>query len=137
MGIGVKKIRSTAMQLLKSHRWEGNIRELENLVRYLLVVTDGEYIEPQDLPGNFNPSDEAHAIPLKPTTLANSSTNALENTNAEEASLFGDKSWEQVERSYALFLLKKNNWNISWASRDAGVNRSTFASRMKRLGIKK
>jgi transcriptional regulator of acetoin/glycerol metabolism len=50
---------------------------------------------------------------------------------------FGDVTWDEVEYSYAMYLLQKHHWNVTWAARDAGVNRSTFASRMKRLGISK
>ncbi|MCP4671009.1 MAG: hypothetical protein GY857_06860, partial [Desulfobacula sp.] len=36
-----------------------------------------------------------------------------------------------------IVLLKKNNWNITWAAKASGINRSTFASRMRKLKIKR
>jgi transcriptional regulator of acetoin/glycerol metabolism len=33
--------------------------------------------------------------------------------------------------------LKKHNWNITWAAKASGINRSTFASRMRKLSIKR
>jgi transcriptional regulator of acetoin/glycerol metabolism len=50
---------------------------------------------------------------------------------------FDGYSWEELERAYVLYLLEKNRWHITRAAREAGLNRSTFDSRMKRLGIRK
>ncbi|MBF0201435.1 MAG: hypothetical protein HQK66_09005, partial [Desulfamplus sp.] len=50
---------------------------------------------------------------------------------------FGNYSWDQIEKLYIDFVLKKNNWNVTWAAKYAGVNRSTFASRMRKVGIKR
>ena len=46
-------------------------------------------------------------------------------------------SWPQLEKEYVISLLKKNNWNITWAAKASGINRSTFASRMRKLEIKR
>ena len=48
---------------------------------------------------------------------------------------FDGRSWEEVEKAYALYLLEKHRWHITRAAREAGVNRSTFDSRLKRLGL--
>jgi len=48
---------------------------------------------------------------------------------------FDRRSWEEVERDYVLYLMKTNNWNITRAAKTAKVNRSTFVSRMRRLGV--
>ena len=46
-------------------------------------------------------------------------------------------TWEELEKDYILRLLEKNKWVITRAAEEAGLNRSTFDSRMKRLGIRK
>lgn len=46
-------------------------------------------------------------------------------------------TWDQLERAYTLELLEKHKWNITKAAASAGVNRSTFDSRLKKLGITK
>ncbi len=48
---------------------------------------------------------------------------------------FDGYTWEERERDYLHFLLKKYKWNVTRAARAAGLKRSTFGSRMKRLGI--
>lgn len=42
-----------AMDLLKSYHWPGNIRELQNIIRYTLVHCRGSVITPQHLPGSL------------------------------------------------------------------------------------
>jgi len=54
-----------------------------------------------------------------------------------DESPFSGYSWEALERDYVLYLLNKNRWNITRAADDAKMNRSTFNSRMKKLGIQK
>ncbi len=46
-------------------------------------------------------------------------------------------TWEELERAYALELLEKCRWNITKAASLAGVHRSTFDSRLKKLGVSK
>ncbi len=41
------------MTLLQSNDWPGNVRELENVIQSALICTDGESIEPEDLPERF------------------------------------------------------------------------------------
>jgi len=45
-----KKLTSEAMQVLLRYSWPGNIRELENVIKQMVVVSDGPVISPTDLP---------------------------------------------------------------------------------------
>ena len=38
------------LQIFKKHRWQGNVRELENLIQRLLVLADCDFIDVADLP---------------------------------------------------------------------------------------
>jgi transcriptional regulator with GAF, ATPase, and Fis domain len=133
LGLPAKRVSVAAMHCLARYPWAGNIRELENLVRYLLVVTDTEMIGPEDLPFFFNGD---HAGPGTTGSVPGPAADTPAGTPSPvPAMAFGDMTWESVERAYVAYLLDKTAGNITRAARDAGVNRSTFASRLRRLGI--
>ena len=45
-----KTITPSAMHILQSYHWQGNVRQLENTCRWLSVMTTGQTIQPSDLP---------------------------------------------------------------------------------------
>ncbi|MBW1820518.1 MAG: sigma-54-dependent Fis family transcriptional regulator [Deltaproteobacteria bacterium] len=62
------EISSTALQILITNSWPGNIRELQNTIERASVICDGEFIEPEHLPpsitGAFiNNSEELPSLP--------------------------------------------------------------------------
>jgi DNA-binding NtrC family response regulator len=46
----VTKIAPDAMSMLVDHSWQGNVRELENVIQKAIVLTDGDTISPEQLP---------------------------------------------------------------------------------------
>lgn len=132
MGLPAKSISREAMLKLIQYSWVGNIRELENLVRYLLVVTDGSTIVPTDLPFLFDSSGPASApMPV------DAPIGTIPSPPPPPAHGFGDMTWAEMESAYIRYLLDRNAGNITRAAQDAAVNRSTFVSRMRRLGIQR
>ncbi len=129
-GLLEKKMSADAMQILVSYSWPGNIRELENLIRYLMVTTEDEWIKPLNIPLHVKTPDAG----MEPF---GSPSSAVRNESGEGAGSLAGMTWPQLEKEYVTALLKKNNWNITWASKASGINRSTFASRMRKLKIKR
>ena len=131
LGINPKKITNEALNHLMNYTWKGNIRELENFVRRVIVISEGGLITMDDLPPYFL---NYHTEPLK------SSPKAMRQDVRHEVSAsmhYENSSWEDLEKQYVIHLLEKNKWNITRCAKIAGVNRSTFDSRLKRLGIRK
>ena len=57
-------IGARAQQCLLTHRWPGNIRELENAIHHALLVCQGSELEPADLqltPAHSTPPSNSHA----------------------------------------------------------------------------
>ncbi len=46
----VSRFSDKVLQIFKTYRWQGNVRELENLVQRLVVLADNELIDVTDLP---------------------------------------------------------------------------------------
>ncbi len=129
-GILEKKVTTEAMQCMVAYAWPGNIRELENLIRYLMVTAEEDYIEYANLPLHIKEGapgiDPAYG---KGGGSPDSAAAFEENLTA--------MTWPQLEKEYVISLLKKHNWNITWAAKTSGINRSTFASRMRKLNIRR
>jgi DNA-binding NtrC family response regulator len=50
----VRGISGSALKILSSYWWPGNIRELENLIERLVAVSDKEWITDEDLPLEYH-----------------------------------------------------------------------------------
>ena len=130
-----KHLSAEAVTLLTTYGWGGNIRELENFVRYILVTSEKEIIKDKDLPppmvdvGQRRRRTDRERPPGRPFSD--------EDVGYSRQLPFGNRSWTDVEREYVLHLMQISSWNITRAARMAQVNRSTFVSRMRRLGIEK
>ncbi len=121
-----------AMERLVEYHWPGNIREMENLVKYLLTVTRGDRIQRADLPPLYaSPVSGVRSGGTVPASPGGRQPDGL------AASPLASYSWERMEKEYILSLLEATRWNIAAAARQAGVKRSTFTARMKKRGISK
>ena len=133
LGIPLKKISQEAMEQLLQYPWKGNIRELENFIRHIIVIKEGDTISVEDLPIHFSREYWAKSFDPYPEKVVPE----VEKTQDRFSPYDDGHSWEEFERNYVLHLLEKNKWNITKAANQAGLKRSTFDSRMKRLGIRK
>ncbi|MGC9194992.1 MAG: sigma-54 interaction domain-containing protein [Syntrophobacteraceae bacterium] len=127
-----KRFSEEALDFLLEYEWPGNVRELENFVKHIIVITPAEIIAREDLAHHFMKSPPCRAEQKRLPEETGADPNS-----AGDLSLFDACSWEQLDRRYILYLLEKNKWNITRAAKQAGVNRSTFDSRMKKLDIRK
>ena len=58
----VPAISAEAMELLQAYPWRGNVRELENCVERLLVLTRGSLVSADDLPANLRQGVEPNEL---------------------------------------------------------------------------
>lgn len=59
------------LELLCQHEWTGNIRELANALEHAVILSDGETIQPEDLPasiGSASEKDSPASLPLPSLT---------------------------------------------------------------------
>ncbi|MBN2721053.1 MAG: sigma-54-dependent Fis family transcriptional regulator [Proteobacteria bacterium] len=126
-----KKLDADALEKLTAYPWPGNIREMENLVKYLLTVAPGETIHLSDLPPSY------HSRPWTGRLSKSGGGEPLPDHPEEDARPEGrpDGSMAGMERSYILSLLEMTKWNVTAAAKIAGLRRTTLTTRMKKLGI--
>jgi len=49
-----KVISEQVYKIFKEHNWQGNVRELENIINYIITVVDDKEVEPRHLPEEFS-----------------------------------------------------------------------------------
>ena len=134
IGAERKTICKKAYEVLTKYPWPGNVRELENLIKLFVVTAGDELIAVNDIPGHIvqprisRPAVEADASAPPPPQPPPAEPGA--------SISFEGLAWNDVEKAYVLYLLEKHRWNVSSAAREAEVNRSTFESRLRKLGVK-
>lgn len=104
-----KSFSSEALEKLMNYRWDGNVRELENVIERMVVLTDAESITADRLP-------------------------SLEKTTPGD--LFSDNvsDWptlEEFSNRYIRFILDKTGGKKEKASQILGINRRTIYRKEK------
>jgi transcriptional regulator with GAF, ATPase, and Fis domain len=138
LGISQKGISREALAYLEEYPWEGNIRELENFVKYIVIAVDGDIVAPKDLPNHFKERSTIEGTLTEPSYHDGERTFSEQRLPPKLAAFpFNGHSWQEVEKAYAVHVLEKNRWIVTRAANEAGIKRSTFVARMRRLGIRK
>ncbi len=110
----VKSFSQEAMARLISMPWEGNVRELENIIERAVVLARGNSIDVKDLPsvggGNVETFFESNQSGTLPTL-------------------------EEIEKRYFKFILDKTGGKKEKAAQILGVNRRTLYRKEREYGI--
>jgi two-component system nitrogen regulation response regulator NtrX len=122
-GTAPRKLGDDAVAALQSYEWPGNVRQLRNVVDWLLIMAPGdprEIIRAEMLPaeiGSITPevlrlerSGEIMALPLR-------------------------EAREMFEREYLLAQVTRFNGNISRTAEFVGMERSALHRKLKSLGV--
>jgi PAS domain S-box-containing protein len=109
-----KRITSAAMDVLLNYDWPGNVRQLMNVCERILVMSDGDVIDIQDLPQNIAGNSKQGGMPTERLTL--------------------QQALESVERSLLVEALEEHGNQYRMAE-VLGINQSTVARKLKRYGI--
>jgi len=103
------------MQKLMAYEWPGNIRELENKIQQIVVLTGKREIGPEDI--SLEHDEEVTRESIKPFNEAKSEMIA------------------RFERNYLTTLLSTHRGNVSRAARQAGKHRRAFFELMRKHKI--
>lgn len=103
--------------ILENYHWPGNIRELQNLVERLIILSDENQIGLEDLPGNLRQAN----FPVNDITPGSKTLNEVR---------------EAVEKAYIEQCLAHAGGNVSQAARLLGMERTNLHKKMKSLGLR-
>jgi hydrogenase-4 transcriptional activator len=111
MGKSIDEVPDRVMEILRSHHWPGNIRELQNFVERSVIMTRGSVLSPR-----------ISELKLLMQETVSAPTQTL----------------SDAERAHILGILKETNWVVGGRDGAAvrlGLPRTTLISRMQKLGI--
>jgi DNA-binding NtrC family response regulator len=111
MKMNYKGVDSATMRILMSLPWKGNIRELDNVLERAMILGNGEWISPADLPGH-RANDE-------------------EFTSEDDLT----KAIELYEKSHIERTLNKTAGDKIRAAELMGLSLSTLYRKIEKLGI--
>jgi DNA-binding NtrC family response regulator len=118
LGKHISGIDDSAIEILYSYDYPGNIRELQHLIESVMILCKGNIITVDALPKNLQDSkllNEKEALPVE---------NMYIPKNKGELQIARIKAQERVEHLFLTKLLSDTNGNVAEAARKSGMNRS-------------
>jgi DNA-binding NtrC family response regulator len=113
-----------ALEALERYDWPGNVRQLENLVQRMVILSHGEEIPLESLPREFfEDRDAAGEAGLE---------DRWTRTEAGDEDL---RRIDRIEKQAILDALEKSEGSVATAARRLGIGQATVYRKLKRYGI--
>jgi len=113
-----------ALNALTEYDWPGNVRELSNVVEHLVILCDGTRV--------------GQASVLKCLTASPGRTPVPE--TAEQLNEFKrklrDRATSSVEKTFLTEALRRNDFNVTKAAAQTGMQRTNFQALLKKHGLR-
>jgi two-component system, NtrC family, response regulator HydG len=124
-----------AERLLSDARWDGNVRQLRNVIERACILAEGDFVMESDLAGSMQELLMEPLVPPAPAPLLPPSRlDALPNGS------FGRPEGEpaplvEVEREHIVRTLQQVRGNKAVAARLLGISRRAFYRQLERHGL--
>lgn len=115
----IKGITDEAYNLLQSYHFDGNVRELENIIQRAVLLNIGEYIE----------IDSLNLIPEQVRNVT--SVEAQE----EFIKIYKGETLKDVEKKVLEFALNNNNNNRKWTADSLGISERALRYKIKEYNL--
>jgi two-component system nitrogen regulation response regulator NtrX len=122
-GMAARAVADDALATLQTHDWPGNVRQLRNVVEWLLIMAPGDSGQP--IRAENLPPDLGAAVPA---TLRG-------DNGAEIMGLPLREARELFERQYLIAQVTRFGGNISRTATFVGMERSALHRKLKALGV--
>lgn len=117
----IQGVSPEALEMLKSYRWPGNIRELENVIERSFIVENSHFISVDSLP---------ESIKLAPKEGPDKTANV-----GYSGPLDFDAFKEEMEKEFIISALKANNGRINQTVAQANIPKNTLLRKIRKYGI--
>jgi two-component system nitrogen regulation response regulator NtrX len=114
----IPKIAPATIAILTSYAWPGNVRQLRNLVEWLIIMHPGKVIVPDMLPPELMKGDGLDSALMD-----------------KVATLPLRQARELFERNYLSNQLSRFSGNVSRTADFVGMERSALHRKLKSLGV--
>lgn len=116
-------ITTDSLNILKAHPWPGNIRQLENILERMMLMSEGQVLSVEDLPEEFsNPLRERFAT--------------LEGSHKTFKQIIRRQT-QALERELIEKALEETSGNVTRSAEKLGLSRKGLQLKMKELGLKR
>ncbi len=125
MGDKMPTLTDAAMESLCARPWNGNVRELQNVIEHLAVLAEpGQAIRPEEIPFYDDIARKEFGAAGYPTAIMN---NAFHSAKEQLVAHF--------EREYLTRLVSRADGNMSKAARLASIDRTTLYRLMEKHSV--
>jgi two-component system response regulator AtoC len=114
------------MDLLSRYAFPGNVRQLQNLVERLVVLSDSPSVEPEAVRAELGRLTAAAPRPAEPSPPA---------STFEESAVLLDDAVRKAERRVLEKALKNADGNRTVAARILGISRRTLYYKLHEHGL--
>ncbi|MDE3059771.1 MAG: sigma-54-dependent Fis family transcriptional regulator [Pseudomonadota bacterium] len=121
-GLPVRELSEESLAMLQAYNWPGNVRQLRNMMEWLLIMTGGN-------------REPVSADELPPEILTSNPVLARPETNADIMSMPLREARELFEKQYLVAQIGRFGGNISRTSAFVGMERSALHRKLKMLGV--
>ncbi len=114
MGKNIESVSADVLELLMQYDYQGNVRELENIIEHSCVMCQGVEIELKHLPPELHVKDKV-----------------ILNTKLEKSL----PPFQAVECNLIIEVLRKNNGNKAMSAKELKLHRATLYRKMKKYNL--
>lgn len=107
----IRNIQSSAIKKLNQYRWPGNVRELQHAIERAVIMSDSSSLTPDDF------------------MLSNERSASFDEHD------FGTYNLDEIEKAVINKVMKQNQGNITQASSQLGLTRTSLYRRMEKHGL--
>ncbi len=126
LGKKIKSIDDKSMEILANHKWPGNIRQLENVIERMILLSEKDTLSQDNIPSEVSQLGNIHTPSLSPEDFSNlgSFKNIIKETT------------QKLEKGLIVKALEETHDNVTKAAKKLGISRKSLQNKMKEYHLR-